>query len=193
MLRLNSLDCTPPAESCYSLDLAPWLRLCGCPVTGPPPAASLRPSTLLHTLQTRCLSLSEAENERDVGRREFLSWPTVYPGGDTWQGDSWSWTRQAASWSPLLSTLHLEGYSHAFEATHLSRFMAPIPVKAAQTKANGLACFLACISEVLLGRPEAESFSLNPLCFVVLLQPGLHKRCRLSLKCACVSNYMFLV
>lgn len=107
----------------------------------PPLAASLCPSTVLHTLQTRCLSLSGWKASGTFGG-EFLSWPTVDRGGDTWQGETWSWTRQAASWSPLLLTPRLEGYSHAFEAGHLSRLIAPIPVKAAQT-ANGLVCFSA--------------------------------------------------
>lgn len=145
----------------------------------PPPLPSpiplcLAPSSLLHTLPTCSLSLTEAESERDAGRRESLSWPTVDPGGDTWRGESWSWTRRAASWAPLLMTLRSEGYTHALVASHLSFLTALIPVKASPT-ANSLMCFLACISEGCWEKPEAESFLLNPLCFVVLLQPGLHK------------------
>lgn len=70
--------------------------------------------------------------------------------------------------------------------------IGPIHVKATRP-ANSLPCILPFIRECCLERPEAESFSLNLLCFVVLLQSGLHKCYRLYPYCACVCNYMFSV
>lgn len=178
---------TPQVVSCYFLDFA-RLRA-GWPVTYTNPSSSSsfpRPHCLPLSLRPPAHT-SNSVRQKWAGRREFLSWPTVDCGGDTWQGGSWSWTRQAGSWLPLLSTPCLEGYCH-----RPSLSIGPIHVKATRP-ANSLPCILPFIRECCLERPEAESFSLNLLCFVVLLQSGLHKCYRLYPYCACVCNYMFSV
>lgn len=167
MLRLNSLDYTPQAESCYSLDLAPWLHLRAarlrsrwqvtlpsffpCPLLPPcvplPSCTHCRPAAF-HSPKQKASGTLDGES-LSHGRPSILE---VTPGRESHglghgRGPLGCRSSCCCVWKGTLSCFR----SNQLVLPHL------IPVKAAQA-ANG---FLACISEVCSEGLKLSHFRLT--------------------------------